>query len=175
MGKYDQILKDINKQLPGGSYIKTDWSELRRMVSFAEQANRTTYDVGFKSQAKHVKKAKHFAVTGGQGRQPERNPVKIYENSPERAEMQKVLSERMAVAAGEYVKHGRGAPSVPINQVFKSVVPMVKEGIQKAAEQVQPLKPGTEKSHKSLAPLTETGRLLARGILAKRARFLKKP
>ena len=36
----------------------------------------------------------------------------------------------------------------------------IQQGIRKVALFVQPLEQGTEKRHKSLAPLTETGRLL---------------
>ena len=66
---YRETLRDQSLKFQGG-YLKTDHAKFRRMTSILKQLNRTQFNVGFLSKAKHVKTAKHFAVTGGQSRQP---------------------------------------------------------------------------------------------------------
>ena len=68
---YREILRDQSLKFQGG-YLKTDYAKFKGMTSFLNQLNRTQFNVGFLSEAKHVKKAKHvktakhFAVTSGQ-------------------------------------------------------------------------------------------------------------
>ena len=92
MGKYDNLLKDLNRQFQAVAMLRQT-GEASGWFLLPSKLIRPLMMPGFKSQAKHVKKAKHWVVIGSQGRQSERNPWSKYMKTAKQAgaRLQKIL------------------------------------------------------------------------------------